>query len=80
MGGFSSLTGYAYSVGKISGAQWLYRSELATPTSQTSYYSTYHAAHGCMDNGVGPDGSSLLRPALAVMNLDSLHPPPYRLE
>lgn len=72
--GFPSMTGYNYSVAKIDGVQWLFRSDLSVEREEITFKSQYILDQCYPNSGMEP-----LRPAVPIMNLDAAHPPPYRM-
>lgn len=76
--GFAALTGFAYSVARISGEQHLFRSAVGVTTADVNYESRFRSSLDGCDNisamlNVGQDASS-------VLNLDNTYPPPYVME
>lgn len=76
--GLSEISGHDYSVGRTgapsTGSQLLYVSSTSDSGSLTSYGSKYKNT-GC--NLVG--GTTTLREATSVLDIDDAHPPPYAL-
>lgn len=73
--GLADLTGFIHSVALPgSGGQWLFRSDISQAGVSTGIQSTYTFNNGCQDGG----NTLTLRPAVAVMDLDTAFPSPYK--
>jgi hypothetical protein len=72
--GLAKLTGYAYSIVRLAGEQWLVRSLTSDAGSSATYVSKFVSSS---DQCLAESNTVTLRQAAAALNLDAAHPPPY---